>query len=79
MLLGMKPLSTYDAMATPMYAAFTAKANLRPYTALMPQIEINKRNAQTAYGAALSAKLDFSRPDAIAPAVLNRILSGNHD
>ncbi len=78
-LLGMKPLSTYDGMATPMYAAFTSTADLRPYSVLSPQIDITKRNKQTAYGAALSAKLDFSRPDAIAPQVLDRILSRNHD
>ncbi len=78
-LLGMKPLSTYDAMATPMYAAFTTTADLRPYTALSAQVDTTKRNKQTAYAAALSAKLDFSHPDAIEPEVLNRILSHNHE
>jgi phospholipase C len=77
-LLGMKPLSTYDAMAQPMYAAFAATPDSRPYTAVAPQIDINARNAKTAYGAVESAHLDFSRPDAIAPATLDRILARNH-
>ncbi len=54
-------------------------ADLRPYTVHPPSIDISKRNLQTAYGALQSARLDFSRPDAIAPAVLNGILAHNHD
>ncbi|HLI97359.1 MAG TPA: alkaline phosphatase family protein [Candidatus Baltobacteraceae bacterium] len=78
MMLGMKPLSTYDAMAAPMYSAFSSTPDMRPYTAIAPQIDITRRNQKTAYGAEQSARLNFSRPDAIAPAALNRILARNH-
>jgi phospholipase C len=78
MILGMRPLSTYDAMATPMYSAFTATPDTRTYTALAPEIDLNRRNAKAAYGAVESARLDLSRPDAVAPATLNRILAHNH-
>lgn len=77
-VLGMKPLSTYDAMAAPMYSAFTSTADLHPYEALAPRTDVTRRNSRTAYGAEQSAHLDFSKPDAIAPATLNRILSRNH-
>lgn len=78
LLLGMKPLSTYDAMARPMYAAFGAAPNLRPYTVIAPRIDIRQQNRKTAYGAQQSARLDFTRPDAIAPGILERILANNH-
>jgi DNA-binding beta-propeller fold protein YncE len=76
-VLGMQPLSAYDAMARPMYASFDATPDLRPYDALAPAIDLKRTNAHAAYGAAVSARLDFSQPDAIAPATLNRILARN--
>jgi DNA-binding beta-propeller fold protein YncE len=78
MMLGIKPLSTYDAMAVPMYAAFTATPNLNAYDALPPKVSLRDRNARTAYGARLSAKLNFSKPDAVSDDVLNDILAHNH-
>lgn len=77
-VLGMKPLSAYDAMANPMYAAFTTTPNLQPYDAISPKIDITQRNLKTAYGAKVSSELDFSRPDAVLPRVLNAILARNH-
>jgi YVTN family beta-propeller protein len=79
LLLGMKPLSTYDAMAVPMYAAFAPVPDARPYTALAPQIDVNQHNATVAYGAAESSRLDFARPDAAPPQQLNAILARNHE
>jgi phospholipase C len=76
-MLGMQPLSNYDAMAVPMGAAFGAAPDLRPYAAIAPKIDVTRRNGKVAYGAALSARLDFSRPDAAPAGVLRRILS--HD
>ena len=73
-LLGMQPLSNYDATALPLYAAFGATPNLAPFEATPPQIDVHARNARTAYGAAISAHLDFSRPDANPPGVLARLL-----
>ncbi|MBV8636981.1 MAG: hypothetical protein JO322_02790 [Candidatus Eremiobacteraeota bacterium] len=78
-LLGIQPLSTYDAMASPMYAAFSSTPDLRPYTVHPPAVDTSKRNLQTAYGAMQSASLDFSRPDAVEAAVLNGILAHNHE
>ncbi|MGB8518811.1 MAG: alkaline phosphatase family protein [Candidatus Tumulicola sp.] len=73
-VLGMQPLSLYDATAVPMDAAFRATPDLRPYAALPPNIDVTRRNGKVAYGAALSARIDFSRPDAAPPGVMARIL-----
>lgn len=77
LVLGMPPLSTYDAMAVPLYAAFTAQADLRPFVAMHPQIDTTARNLKTAYASRLSSTLDFSRPDATPPGVLREIIARN--
>jgi YVTN family beta-propeller protein len=76
-MLGIRPMSAYDAMAVPMYDAFSGTPSLRPYTAVKPHVDLRARNATTAYGARLSATLDFSRPDAVPPGVLLNILAHN--
>ncbi len=76
LILGMQPLSTYDAAARPLYDAFSAQpANARPFTALKPEIDVHAVNARTAYGSAISARLDFRYPDRVDPRVLNDILA----
>ncbi len=78
LLLGIKPLSAYDTMAVPLYAAFTSRARFQPYAVLPPQISLDDRNRKTAYGAALSAKLDFAEPDAVAGDTMRQLLAKNH-
>jgi DNA-binding beta-propeller fold protein YncE len=77
LVLGLPPLSTYDATAVPMSAAFTSKPDLRPYDALPPRVSITQRNTPSSYGANISATMDFSRPDAVNDEVLNDILAHN--
>ncbi|GAC1544712.1 MAG: alkaline phosphatase family protein [Candidatus Velthaea sp.] len=73
-MLGMAPLSPYDAGARPLGAAFSSTADLRPYTALPARIDIEAKNSATSYRAAESAHLDFAREDAVPAGVLNDIL-----
>jgi YVTN family beta-propeller protein len=76
LLLGLQPLSIYDATARPLYDAFGATAtNSAVFTAVKPGTDMNARNTQAAYGAALSAKLNFNEPDAVDPQLLNGILA----
>ena len=77
LILGMRPLSTYDAMAVPLYAAFGTAADLRPFEAIPTEIDMNARNKKHAYAAHLSSTLDFSHPDAIAPGILRDIIAHN--
>jgi YVTN family beta-propeller protein len=74
LILGLPPMTTYDAHALPLYAAFTAKPDFRPYDALAPRIDIEARNTSAAYRAADSARLDFRHADAVDAATLNDIL-----
>ncbi|HEY8297892.1 MAG TPA: hypothetical protein VIG32_07720 [Candidatus Baltobacteraceae bacterium] len=77
LMLGIAPLSTYDRTALPLYDLFGNRPNLRPYVAIQPSVDLNARNARTAYGAAVSARLDFKDPDRVDPATLNAIVARN--
>jgi phospholipase C len=74
LILGIGPLSQYDAAATPMVASFTNRADLTPFTALPAQIDLEAKNKRTEYGAAASARMDFSEYDRIDEDTLNRVL-----
>jgi len=74
LILGLPPLTQYDAAATPMFESFTDKPDLTPYTALPARIDLNAKNPATAYGAARSAQMDWSEYDRIDEDALNRIL-----
>jgi YVTN family beta-propeller protein len=75
LLLGLSPLSVADTTTQPLYNLFAPTAiNTAPYNAIKPGIDMNAVNNRAAYGSAISAHLDFSKPDAVDPRVLNDIL-----
>jgi YVTN family beta-propeller protein len=74
LILGLQPMTQYDAAATPMWTAFADKPDLRPYTLVKPEVDLNERNAPTAPGAAQSARMDFSDVDRIDDDEMNQIL-----
>jgi YVTN family beta-propeller protein len=74
LLLGLPPLSAYDAAARPLDDAFTGKPDFRPYVALAETIDLKTKNGRAAYRAAQSARLDFSREDAVSDATLNDLI-----
>jgi YVTN family beta-propeller protein len=74
LILGLPPLSQYDAAARPMFASFTDKADVNPYVSEPARIDLNEVNAPTAYGAERSLKMDFDEYDRIDDFELNEIL-----
>jgi DNA-binding beta-propeller fold protein YncE len=74
LLLGIQPMSQYDASATPLYSAFQPNANLQPYSAVTPAIPLDEKNLPTAVGAAVSATMNFSIEDMAPEDRLNRVL-----
>lgn len=73
-LLGLPPMSAYDAGARPLSAAFRVTADVRPFEALPPQVDVHAKNTRTAYRAAESARLDFDDADRVDDGVLNDIV-----
>jgi DNA-binding beta-propeller fold protein YncE len=74
LILGIPPLTQYDAAATPMFESFTNTATLTPYQALPARIDVMTRNTDNAYGAKQSARMDWSDYDRINEDELNEIL-----
>jgi hypothetical protein len=73
-LLGLPPMSAYDAGALPLSAAFTATPNLAPFDALPARIDVKAKNGATAYRAADSARFDLAEADRVDDAVMNDVL-----
>ena len=77
LLLGLDPMSPFDATATPMYKAFGSKADITPYTAIKPATDIDAKNPPKTALLKLQGKIDFSAPDRMDVAGeqrLNRVL-----
>ncbi len=74
LLLGLRPMTHFDAGARPMAAAFQADPDTRPYTAEKPRYRLDERNPAASATAARSLKLDFTEADRIDDDELNDIL-----
>jgi YVTN family beta-propeller protein len=74
LILGLPPLSQFDAAARPMFASFTDTPDLTPYRNRLPQISLDTINDAQAYGAERSSRMDFSEYDKIDDFALNEIL-----
>jgi hypothetical protein len=74
LILGLPPLTQYDAGATPMFKCFQKKPQLVAYKPKTPKVDLNAKNTAKSPGAAASAKMDWSEYDLIPEDTLNRIL-----
>jgi YVTN family beta-propeller protein len=74
LILGLKPMTQFDAAALPMYAVFQAKADLTPYEYTHAHVDLNDRNSVASWGAAESGKMDFRDADAADDRALNEII-----
>jgi YVTN family beta-propeller protein len=74
LILHLPPMSQYDAAATPMFASFTSKPDLRPYTQFKEQVNLAAVNPKKNAGADASAALDLTDLDRADPDAFNAIL-----
>jgi hypothetical protein len=74
LILGLQPLSQFDAAARPMFESFNATADLTPYVHAPARIDLNARNGKDAFGAERSARMDFTEYDRVDDFELNEIL-----
>ncbi|AXC11400.1 hypothetical protein ACPOL_2064 [Acidisarcina polymorpha] len=74
LLLGLPPMSQYDAAAMPMYASFGTEARATPFDAISPKIDVNAKNKKGDYGSEESRKMDFSDVDRAPMHALNEII-----
>jgi YVTN family beta-propeller protein len=74
LILGLDPMSQFDAAARPMYNSFTSKPDFTPYLLRAPKVDINERNLRTAWGAEKSLKLNLEKEDQADDLVFNEII-----
>ncbi len=74
LILGVEPMTQFDAAARPMYNAFGATPDTRTFEALAPLVDINATNQALAWGSRISEEMDFSIPDAADDLILNDIV-----
>jgi hypothetical protein len=74
LILGLKPMSQFDAAARPMYACFQKEPDLTPYQHVQPEVDLNEKNKATAWGAKLSETFDLTREDAADDLLFNEVI-----
>jgi hypothetical protein len=75
LLLGLSPMNQYDAIAPPLAVFGERPENDAPWASILPERAIIAEvNGRRAYRASDSAKLDFSKEDAIDDEEFNDIL-----
>jgi hypothetical protein len=74
LVLGLPPMSYFDAAATPMYNAVTGAPNVSPFRHLDPRVALDEKNPAGAFGAHQSISMDFSDADRAPEALLNEIV-----
>ncbi|MDP1843449.1 MAG: bifunctional YncE family protein/alkaline phosphatase family protein [Sediminibacterium sp.] len=74
LILGLPPMTQYDAAATPMWRSFTSNTNFTSFKSVPSNIDLNEKNIAKTKIAELSSKLDFSDVDLINDKLFNEIL-----
>jgi sugar lactone lactonase YvrE len=74
LILGLKPMSQFDAAARPMFASFQSKPDLRPYQHVVPDTDLKATNLAGAWGAKLSAQFDLTKEDAADDLLFNEVI-----
>lgn len=74
LVLGLKPMSQFDAAARPMYNAFLPKADTTPYKARAAGTDLGELNTAKAWGAKQSLAFDLSKEDAADDLAFNEVI-----
>jgi DNA-binding beta-propeller fold protein YncE len=74
LILGLPPMSQYDASATPMWRCFDNTAGHAPYSYRKCNVDLNLKNSAENKWSIISETLDFSREDRAPDDTFNRII-----
>lgn len=74
LILGLPPLSQFDAAATPMYSSFAITPEMTPYVVRPARVALDERNLAGAYGQERSEQMDFTSQDRIPDLELSEIV-----
>lgn len=74
LILGLPPMSQFDASATPMHASFTEIPDFTPYVHRPANINLKEMNPDNAYGQQRSEEMNLAVDDAIPDVEFNEII-----
>lgn len=74
LILGLPPMSQYDAAATPMFACFMETPDLTPFKALANRVNLEERNKDLGEISRISSELDLAQEDRIPDILFNQII-----
>ncbi|MFN8289246.1 MAG: bifunctional YncE family protein/alkaline phosphatase family protein [Chitinophagaceae bacterium] len=74
LILGIPPMSQYDAAAEPMWRSFSPTPDLRHFLSVPSNVNLDEKNVKQTAGAKLSATFDFSREDRIPDLVFSEVI-----
>lgn len=74
LILGLQPMTQFDAAAMPMFASFQKQPDLKPYEAKPVTVDLTEVNKKTAWGAGASSRMNLAKEDAADDLLLNEVI-----
>ncbi|MBC6491435.1 beta-propeller fold lactonase family protein [Flavihumibacter stibioxidans] len=74
LILGLPPMSQYDAAATPMWRCFSKTTDPTGFVSVPSNVDLNDKNVANTPSAVKSAAFDFSKEDAIPDLVFSEVI-----
>jgi len=74
LILGLPPMSQYDAAAEPMWRCFTSTVNPTPFTSMNANVDLTEKNMAINEWQRRSEEFDFAKEDAIPDMEFNIVL-----
>jgi YVTN family beta-propeller protein len=74
LILGLEPMSQYDASAAPLYGAFQPTPDAAPFSARPARVSLNEVNTPSAFGAQASLRMNLDEADMAPELELNEII-----
>ena len=82
LILGLPPMSQYDAGAESLWRSFSKTPNATPFKSVPANVDLNEKNTKQTASADLSATFDFSKedsaPDLLFSEVIWKAVKGEH-
>ena len=74
LILGMPPMSQYDAAAMPLYECFTSTPDNTAYASIPAKVDLNERNVADNESSRRSAKFNLAKEDAVPDKEMNEVI-----
>lgn len=74
LILGLPPMSQYDAAAESLWKCFSVMPDVTPFTAVPARVDLNEKNIKNTASAKLSETFDFSKEDRIPDLVFSEVI-----